>query len=143
MSLLRRFVTAGFVLCICTAVFGWAQQKPKPPRLWSLQPVVRPEAPVGLTDSSNPIDAFVADMYKKQGLTPVGQADKRTLLRRVYLDLIGIPPTPAEQDEFVQDTSADAWEKVVDRLLASEQYGVRYGRHWLDVLRYADAEERM
>ena len=71
------------------------------------------------------------------------RADKRTLLRRVYLDLIGIPPTPAEQDAFLQDESPDAYEKVVDRLLASEQHGVRYARHWLDVLRYADVDERM
>ncbi len=117
--------------------------KPKAPGLWSLQPVVRPPVPSGVTDSTNPIDAFIDEGYKKQGLKPVGMADKRTLLRRVYLDLIGIPPSPAEQDAFLEDTAPDAWEKVVDRLLASEQYGVRYGRHWLDVLRYADNEERM
>jgi hypothetical protein len=111
--------------------------------LWVLQPVVRPEVPGGLTKSSNPIDAFIAAEYKAKGLKPVGPADKRTLLRRVYLDLIGLPPSPAEQDAFLHDESADAYEKVVDRLLASEQHGVRYGRHWLDVLRYADADERM
>ena len=70
-------------------------------------------------------------------------ADKSTLLRRVYLDLVGTPPSPAEQDAFLKDTSPDAYEKVVDRLLADEQHGVRYARHWLDVLRYADADERM
>ena len=80
---------------------------------------------------------------RRKGLKPVGPADKRTLLRRVYLDLIGLPPTLAEQDAFLQDRSPDAYEKVVDRLLASEQHGVRYGRHWLDVLRYADVDERM
>ncbi len=64
-------------------------------------------------------------------------------MRRVYLDLIGIPPTPAEQDAYLNDKSPDAYEKLIDRLLASDQYGVRYARHWLDVLRYADAEERM
>ena len=109
----------------------------------SLKPVVRPELPAGVTTSANPIDAFVAAEYRAKGLQPVGPADKRTLLRRVYLDLIGIPPTPAEQDAFLQDHSPDAYEKVVDRLLASEQHGVRYARHWLDVLRYADADERM
>src|SRR5205823_7681820 len=62
---------------------------------------------------------------------------------RVYLDLIGLPPTPGEQDAFLQDRSANAYEKVVDRLLASEQHGVRYARRWLDVLRYADLDERM
>jgi hypothetical protein len=76
-------------------------------------------------------------------LKPVGRADKRTLLRRVYLDLIGIPPAPAEQETFLQDSSPDAYEKVVDQLLANAQHGVRYARHWLDVLRYADVDEAM
>ena len=75
-----------------------------------------------------------------QGLTPVGKADKLTLLRRVYFDLIGLPPTIAEQDAFLADQSPDAYEKVVDRLLADEQHGVRWARHWLDVLRYADLD---
>jgi hypothetical protein len=111
--------------------------------LWSLEPVQRPEVPTGVTESSNPIDAFIAAEHRARGLTPVDRADKSTLLRRVYLDLIGIPPSPAEQNEFLDDTSADAYEKVVDRLLESEQHGVRYARHWLDVLRYADVDERM
>ena len=112
-------------------------------QLWVLKPVVRPQAPAGLTKSTNPIDAFIASEYGKKGLRSVAPADKPTLLRRVYLDLIGIPPTPAEQDAFLKDESPDAYEKVVDRLLASDQHGVRYARHWLDVLRYADADERM
>jgi hypothetical protein len=111
--------------------------------LWALKPVVRPDVPAGLADSANPIDAFIAAGYKAHGLTPVGPADKRTLLRRVALDLTGLPPTPAEQDTFLNDPSPDAYEKVVDRLLASEQQGVRYARHWLDVLRYADEDESM
>ena len=110
---------------------------------WALKPVERPDVPAGFTESANPIDAFVAAEYRAKGLTPVGRADRPTLLRRVYLDLIGIPPTPAEQEAFLNDTSPDAYERVVDRLLASEQHGVRYARHWLDVLRYADADERM
>ena len=72
------------------------------PNLWSLTPVVRPEVPAGSTASSNPIDAFIAAEYQAKGLTPVGPADKRTLLRRVYLDLIGLPPTPAEQEAFLK-----------------------------------------
>jgi hypothetical protein len=111
--------------------------------LWALRPVVRPEVPTGLTTSPNPIDAFLAAGYQAKGLVAVGPADKRTLLRRVYLDLIGLPPTPAEQDVFLQDPSPNAYETVVDRLLASAQHGVRYGRHWLDVLRYADVDEQM
>jgi hypothetical protein len=112
------------------------------PEPWSLKPLVRPAvpaAPVG----TNPIDAFVQALYVENKVTPVGPAEERTLLRRVYLDLIGISPTLAEQDAYLNDKSPDAYEKLIDRLLASEQYGVRYGRHWLDVLRYADAEERM
>jgi hypothetical protein len=111
--------------------------------LWVLKPVVRPEVPAGVTKSSNPLDAFIAAQYRAKNLQPVGPADKRTLLRRVYLDLIGLPPSPADQEAFLKDESPDAYEKVVDRLLASEQHGVRFGRHWLDVLRYADADEGM
>ncbi len=112
-------------------------------RPWSLEPVVCPAVPAGVTRSLNPIDAFMAATYKAKGLKPVGPADKRTLLRRLYLDLVGIPPTPAEQDAFLHDYSPDAYEKLVDRLLASDQHGVRYARHWLDVLRYADVDEAM
>ncbi len=106
-------------------------------RLWSLQPVTRPAVPSG---TNNPIDAFIAADYRAKGLTPVGKADKLTLLRRVYFDLIGLPPTIAEQDAFLADESGDAYEKVVDRLLADPQHGVRWARHWLDVLRYADLD---
>jgi hypothetical protein len=109
-------------------------------RLWSLQPVTEPEIPKGVTTSSNPIDAFIAADYKAKGLTPVAKSDKVTLLRRVYFDLIGIPPTVAEQEAFLADSSPDAYEKVVDRLLDDEQHGVRWSRHWLDVLRYADLD---
>src|ERR1700683_5519000 len=115
-------------------------QKPAP---GAQQTVVRPPVPSGVSTSSNPIDAFIAAQLKQKGLQPAGQADKRTLLRRVYFDLIGLPPTPAEQEAFLKDDSPDAYEKVVDRLLASEQHGVRYGRHWLDVERYADADDGM
>ncbi|HUS06903.1 MAG TPA: DUF1549 domain-containing protein, partial [Bryobacteraceae bacterium] len=109
-------------------------------RLWSLQPVVKPEVPSGATASANPIDAFVGAMYKEKGLRPVKKADKLTLLRRVYFDLTGIPPTPAEQEAFLSDSSPDAYAKVVDQLLGNEQHGVRWARRWLDVLRYADLD---
>jgi hypothetical protein len=110
---------------------------------WALQPVERPDVPAGFTNSANPLDAFIADEYRSKGLTPVGRAGKSALLRRVYLDLIGIPPTPREQEAFLNDQSPDAYEKVVDQLLSSDQHGVRYARRWLDVLRYADVDERM
>jgi hypothetical protein len=109
-------------------------------KLWSLQPVAKPAVPVGVTPSHNPIDAFIGAMYREKGLHASPKADKLTLLRRVYFDLIGIPPTIAEQDAFLRDQSPDAYEKVVDRLLANEQHGARWARHWLDVLRYADLD---
>ncbi|HEX3876747.1 MAG TPA: DUF1549 domain-containing protein, partial [Bryobacteraceae bacterium] len=109
-------------------------------RLWSLQPVVKPAVPAGVTASTNPIDAFIAADYKTKGLTPVGKADRLELLRRVYFDLIGLPPTLAQQDAFLADDSPNAYEKVVDQLLADQQHGVRWSRHWLDVLRYADLD---
>ncbi len=108
---------------------------------WSLRPVVRPEVPPGA--ETNPVDRFLNAEIRRQGLEPAPAADRLTLLRRVHLDLIGIPPTPEEQRAFLADDSDDAYEKVVDRLLADEQHAVRYARHWLDVLRYADADERM
>jgi hypothetical protein len=119
---------------------GAAREKALP---WSLHPAVSPAVPAGVTSSLNPIDAFIAAGQKAKHLQPVASADRRTLLRRLYLDLIGIPPTPAEQDAFLRDTAPDAYEKLVDRLLASPQHGVRYARHWLDVLRYADVDEGM
>ncbi len=129
---------------ICSSFVVFAQTPPKSyPDLWVLKPVARPAVPSGVTKSTNPIDEFIAANYKVKGVRPAGPADKLTLLRRVYLDLIGLPPTPAEQDAFLKDESPDAYEKVVDQLLANEQHGVRFARKWLDVLRYADADERM
>jgi hypothetical protein len=125
------------LLFLCLSLPVSADQKSS---LWVLQPVVRPTPP---SAAPNPIDAFIAAQYRAKGLKAVAPADKGTLLRRVYLDLIGIPPTPQELQAFLADQSPDAYEKVVDKLLASDQYGVRYGRHWLDVLRYADLDERM
>jgi hypothetical protein len=126
---------------VCSAVLLYAAPVPKPVP-WYLQPVHRPDLP-GPAQTLNPIDAFIGAKRNEKGLKPGGPADKATLLRRVYLDLIGIPPTPAEQAAFLADTAPDAYEKVVDRLLASDQHGVRYARHWLDVLRYADVDDTM
>jgi len=133
--------TLGWMACLVAFVSPPGDDKR--PDLWALKPVVRPDVPTGLTASPNPIDAFSAEEYAARGVRPVGLADRRTLLRRVSLDLTGLPPTLADQDAFLHDNSPDAYEKVVDRLLASEQHGVRYGRHWLDVLRYADVDENM
>jgi Protein of unknown function (DUF1553)/Protein of unknown function (DUF1549) len=120
----------------------WAAPATKPTP-WYLKPVERPAVPASAGPRVNPIDAFIAAKLHDQGLRAAAPADRAILLRRVYLDLIGIPPTPAEQEAFLADTSPSAYEKVVDRLLADKQHGVRYARHWLDVLRYADVDDTM
>jgi cytochrome c553 len=101
------------------------------------------EPPKGGTPSdgtpNNPIDAFIRAKLKEKGLSPAPPADKRTLIRRATFDLTGLPPTPQEVDAFLTDKSPDAFDKVVERLLASPSYGERWGRHWLDVARYADS----
>jgi mono/diheme cytochrome c family protein len=107
---------------------------------WSLRPLTRPAVPA-VKDKAwvrTPIDAFVLDAMEAKSLHPSPPADKTTLLRRVTFDLIGLPPTPEEIDAFLGDDSRNAYEKVVDRLLASPRYGERWGRHWLDVVHYAD-----
>src|SRR5262249_43968667 len=86
----------------------------------------------------NPIDAFIAEEHEKRGLIPRPEANKAMLLRRVTLDLTGLPPKPEELHAFLADASDDAYERVVDRLLNSPRYGERWGRHWMDVWRYSD-----
>lgn len=110
-------------------------------KFWSLQPVANPDVPSVKNNKwvQTPIDAFILSKLEQRNLNPAPPADKRTLIRRVTFDLTGLPPTPSEVNEFLADDSADAWKKVVDRLLDSPQYGVRWGRHWLDVARYADS----
>lgn len=105
---------------------------------WSLQPVERPPIPVTLPASRNPIDAFVSMVLAKRGFKPAPRADRRVLLRRLYYDLIGLPPTYEQTEAFIADESADAWEKVVDSLLDSPHYGERWGRYWLDLVRYGE-----
>jgi hypothetical protein len=114
-----------------------ADEKPEadPKDHWSFKPPVRPAVPKLAT---NTIDAFLLAAQHKRGLKPAPEVDKTTLLRRVHFDLVGLPPTPDELHAFLKDDSTDAYEKVVDRLLASPQYGERWGRHWMDVWRYSD-----
>ena len=88
----------------------------------------------------NPIDQFVLARLSSEGLKPSPEADRATLLRRLSLDLVGLPPSPKEIDAFVADTAPDAYEKQVDRLLASPHYGEKWARHWLDAARYADSD---
>ena len=109
---------------------------------WAFKAPVRPALPrVGRADwVRTPIDAFVLARLEKEGLAPAPEADKATLLRRVSLDLTGLPPTLAELDAFLADTAPDAYAKQVDRLLESPHYGERWARHWLDAARYADSD---
>jgi len=107
---------------------------------WSFQPI-RDPAPPAVKGSAWPrsdVDRFVLATLEEKGLKPVAQADKRTLIRRATFDLTGLPPTPEEIDAFLTDDSAEAFARVVDRLLASPHYGERWGRHWLDVARYGE-----
>ncbi len=114
---------------------------PPPPKHWSYVKPVRPTAP-NVKDAAwvqNPIDNFILAKLENAGLRPAPEADRATLLRRVYLDLTGLPPIPQELDAFLHDKRPDAYEKVVDRLLASPHYGERWARQWLDLARYADS----
>ena len=107
---------------------------------WSLRPLTQPIVPSCSQADwiKSPIDAFVLAKMEEQQLAPTAPADKRTLLRRVTFDLIGLPPTSEEIHDFLEDESSEAFERVLDRLLDSPRYGERWGRHWLDVVRYAD-----
>jgi len=107
---------------------------------WAFQPVTSPPLPAG-SDSSpppHPIDAFIAARLAEQGLVMNPEAGRRELVRRAYFDLIGLPPTAAEVESFLHDSSPDAWERLIDELLARPQYGERWARHWLDIVRYAE-----
>ncbi len=145
---------SGFLraVCWCAACFGLppspsAADGPKGPptkpdteKRWAFELVKKIEPPAGPSGwPANPIDRFVLAKLRERGLQPAGPADKRTLLlRRVTYDLTGLPPTPEEVAAFLADGGPSAFAKVVDRLLASPQYGERWGRHWLDVARYSD-----
>ncbi|HEV3029058.1 MAG TPA: DUF1549 domain-containing protein, partial [Planctomycetota bacterium] len=111
-------------------------------RHWAFQPIGNPQPPPvkSLAWVTSPVDRFVLAKLEERGLRPAPPADRRTLLRRVTYDLTGLPPAPEEVDAFLADPAADAFPKVVDRLLASPAYGEHWGRHWLDVARYADTK---
>ncbi|HTW65403.1 MAG TPA: PSD1 and planctomycete cytochrome C domain-containing protein [Bryobacteraceae bacterium] len=117
---------------------------PEQRAFWSFQPLKEPAIPAVKEKSwaKTNIDRFVLAKLESKDMKPVSTADRKTLIRRVTLDLIGLPPTPEEVDAFVADKSPNAYEKVVDRLLASPRYGERWGRHWLDVARYSEDDVR-
>jgi hypothetical protein len=105
-------------------------------RPWSFAAIERPEVPAG----ANPVDYFVHRELANRGIRPSPEADRRTLARRLYLDLTGLPPAPEQVEAFLRDTRPDAYEQLVNELLASPHYGEKFARHWLDLARYADSE---
>ncbi len=130
---------AALLLILIIAACGFAGE---PSRDWAFKPLAKPPIPkVHHQDRvRNSIDAFVLARLEQRGLTLSPEADRVTLIRRVYFDLIGLPPTPKEIDEFVADKSRDAYEKLVDRLLASPRYGERQATWWLDLVRFAESD---
>jgi len=119
-----------------------ADEQPESAKHWAFVPPSRPEIPQLRNPKSeirNPIDAFILARLDREGIAPAPEASRPTLLRRLSLDLLGLPPTPAEIDEFLKDTQPGAYERLVERLLGSPHYGERWGRWWLDAARYADS----
>ena len=112
---------------------------PEERNYWAFKLPVQSPLPDGGGGFTNPIDRFLEAARRTHGVKAAPRADKNTLVRRAYLDLLGLPPTPAQVDAFVADRSPDAWERLIDSLLASPHYGERYGRFWLDIARYADS----
>jgi mono/diheme cytochrome c family protein len=101
---------------------------------WSFKPLAKPAVPGGV----NPIDHFIRKALSDRGLSPSPEADRRTLIRRLYFDLVGLPPAPGEVETFINDPAPNAYEKLVDRLLSSPHYGERWARHWLDVVHFGE-----
>ncbi|HEU0011279.1 MAG TPA: PSD1 and planctomycete cytochrome C domain-containing protein [Verrucomicrobiae bacterium] len=119
-----------------------ADEQPERAMHWAFVPPSRPEVPQIRNPQSairNPIDAFILARLEREGIAPSPEASRLTLLRRLSLDLLGLPPTPAEIDQFLSDTRPGAYERLVERLLSSPHYGERWGRWWLDAARYADS----
>ncbi len=154
---IERWIQAGAIGPAETAAAsGWAARMQEGARFWSFQPIVRPPVPdldalaneegstadnrwsPGQASREHPIDAFLRESLARHALPHAPQADRRTLVRRAYLDLVGLPPAPERVEAFVHDTTTDAWPRLIEELLNMPQYGERWGRHWLDVARYAD-----
>ena len=129
------------ILCALAIASCVAGKDTQEQQLWSFQPVADPDVPGGGSVDwvQSPVDAFILEQLQTRGWRPAPPAEKRVLIRRATQNLTGLPPTPEEVQDYLRDNSPDAFGKVVERLLASPQYGVRWGRHWLDVARYADS----
>jgi len=130
-----RLLFAGWISLLWSCGLPAAE----PPH-WAYQPLrsIKPPPVTAPADSRNPVDAFIGAKLAEAGLKPSAEADKRTLLRRVYFDLIGLPPTPEELRAFLTDTATNAYERVVNQLLASPRYGERWARHWMDAAHFAE-----
>src|SRR3989441_716866 len=113
---------------------------PEARNYWAFKLPLQAPVPNASADLRNPIDRFLEKTRREKDLKAAPRADRLTLVRRAYMDLIGLPPTPSETEEFLSDNSPEAWGHLIDKLLASPHYGERWGRHWLDVARYADSD---
>ena len=122
-----------YLIFLATALACLAAGKPKP---WSFEPVRRAPAPA--IAARNPIDRFIRAKLNALGVQPAPQAPKRTLLRRLSLDLTGLPPTPEQSAAFLADTRPDAYDRLVEQLMRSPHYGEKWARAWLDLARYAE-----
>ncbi len=129
-ALFKQWIDAGAVWpdSVGVKIVDWREW-------WSLKPLTKPVVP---NAAKHPVDAFILSKLSEKGITPSPSANRRVLARRVYYDLTGLPPTPDELAAFVADSAPDAYEKLIDKLLASPRYGEHWGRHWLDVVNYAD-----
>ena len=144
LPLLRGWLAALLLLLVCQAALPEedlpfsAEER----NHWAFRPLRRPEVPRVKNTAwvKNPVDAFILARLEPLGITPAPEADRRTLIRRLKFDLLGLPPTPEEVEQFVHDTRPDAYRRLVDRLLASPHFGERWARHWLDVVRFAESD---
>jgi Protein of unknown function (DUF1553)/Protein of unknown function (DUF1549) len=128
------------VLVVALSAGAASADDPAPKDHWAFGPVTRPTVPaLASSTARNPIDQFILTRLAKEGLKPSPQADRATLIRRLKFDLLGLPPTPEEIDAFVKDSAADAYERLVERYLASPHFGERWARHWLDVVHFAES----
>ena len=146
---MKRIYLSSFLLALVASTMLWAAPantyREMERQYWAFQPRADVEVP-SFDDAEakawvrTPVDAFILAKLREEELGPASEADRATLIRRATYDLTGLPPTPEEVADFVDDDAPDAWEKVVDRLLASPRYGERWGQHWLDVVRFAETE---
>jgi hypothetical protein len=133
----------GLLLILCFGLAGEVREgSPADPAFWAFRPPRRPELPAVKREEwcRNPIDRFILARLEREGLSPSPEASRPVLIRRMSLDLLGLPPSPEEVDRFVRDESPEALKRLVDRLLASPRYGERWARHWLDVVRFAETD---